>query len=106
MYILINDNLAYKLIKSDNRIKSIPTEIEKTFYNPLFILDYITHKALYFYDKEKNIYSIGGIDDMEDFMKIISNKKEKIKTLKIKEKEKLTFHFFEYDKLAFDMLNK
>ena len=106
MYILINDNLSYKLIKSDNNIQSIPTEIEKTFYIPLFILDYITHKALYFYDKEKNIYCTGGIDDMEDFMKIISNKKEKIKILKIKEKEKFTWKFFEYDRLAFDMLNK
>lgn len=106
MYILINDNLVYKLIKSDNNIQAIPTEIEKTFYIPLFILDYITHKTLYFYDKEKNIYCIGGIDDMEDFMKIISNKKEKIKTLKIKEKEKFTCNFLEYDRLAFDILNK
>lgn len=105
MYIILTKKTVYKLIKEEDKIITKITDLNiKDFYFPLFILEGNISNYLYFYHKNKDIYCSAIIYNIENYIKIISNKKEKIKVFKID--DDFYVNFKEYDELAFDMVNK
>lgn len=102
MYIILTEKAAFKLIKEEDKIIPKITDLNiKDFYFPLFILENNVSNYLYFYDKNIDIYCVATSYNI----KIISNKKEKIKTFKIDNGD-FYVNFKKYDELAFDMVNK
>lgn len=106
MYIILTEELAYKLIKEEDKIITNIIRLNiKDFYFPLFILENNVSNYLYFYDKNKDMYCVSTSYNIKNYIKIISNKKEKIKVFKIDNN-----YFYEifkkYDEMAFNMINK
>ena len=106
MYIILTEEIVYKLTKEEDKIINNITRLNiKDFYFPLFVLESNISNNLYFYDKNKNIYCSATIYNIKNYIKIISNKKEKIKVIKTDD-----YGFYEnfkkYDEIAFDMVNK
>ena len=102
MCIILTEETAFKLIKEEDKIIPKITDLNiKDFYFPLFILESDVSNYLYFYDKNKDIYCVA----IRYSIKIISNKKEKIKVFKIDNSD-FYVNFKKYDELAFDMVNK